>query len=180
VFGLQAVVWTRGGLSSRTRDVKAALTRADSIAEVARVQTIEQAVGNLLYPRRAAAAILAISGMVGLLLAAIGLYGVIAYSVAQRMREIGIRSTLGADRRDIMRLVLKEGALVAAIGAIPGFGASLLALRWTSSLVGALPTTDLITFTAVPVVMGAVVLLACYLPARRAARVDPMVVLRST
>jgi putative ABC transport system permease protein len=111
-------------------------------------------------------------------MAAIGLYGVISYSVAQRLREVGIRSALGANRRDIVTLVLREGAFVTVLGAVPGFGLSLLALRLTSNLVGPVPTTDMVTFGSVPVVIAAVILLACYLPARRAARVDPMVVLR--
>ncbi len=178
-FGIRVVAHQPGDVTSLIRDVKAAVLGADSFAEVSRVQTMEQIAAEILYPRRAAAGILTISGLVGLLLAAIGLYGVIAYSVAQRLREIGIRSTLGADRRDIMALVLSEGATVAAIGAIPGFIASLLALRWTSTLVGTLPTIDLATFVVVPIAMSAVVLLACYLPARRAARVDPMAVLRA-
>jgi putative ABC transport system permease protein len=138
-----------------------------------------QAVDEILYPRRAAAGILAASGLVGLFLAGIGLYGVMAYAVAQRLREIGIRSTLGADRRDIIRLVLREGAKVAAIASVPGFGLSVLALRLTSKLVGAVPTTDIAVFVGVPLLIAAVVLLACYFPARRAARVDPIVVLRA-
>jgi putative ABC transport system permease protein len=176
---MQVVVRQSGDADALIKDVKAAVAGADSFAQVESVQTMEQITGEILYPRRAAAGILSIAGLVGVILAAIGLYGVIAYSVAQRMREIGIRSTLGADRRDILVLVLREGAIVTAIGAIPGFGASLLALRWTSTIVGTLPTVDVVTFTVVPVAMAAVVLLACYLPARRAARVDPMVVLRA-
>jgi putative ABC transport system permease protein len=132
----------------------------------------------MLYPRRAAAWIVGACGVAGLLLAAIGLYGVVSHSVAQRMREVGIRATLGADWRDIVGLVLREGVSVAAIGGAIGLGVSLLAIRLTSRLVGPVPVVDLTTFLAVPLLTSAVILLACYLPARRAARVDPMVVLR--
>jgi ABC-type antimicrobial peptide transport system permease subunit len=154
------------------------VTGADPFAQVFSVQSMEQIAGELLYPRRAAAGILVACGMVGLLLASIGLYGVVSYSVAQRLREIGIRSTLGADRRHILALVVREGATVAAIGALPGLGLSLLALRLTSNLVGAVPTFDLVMFLAVPFGTMVVVLLASYFPARRAAHVDPMTVLR--
>src|SRR5262249_52288068 len=116
----------------------------------------------------------------GLFLSAIGLYGVVAYSVAQRLREMGIRATLGASRRDLTVLVLRQGLLVALIGALPGFLVSAFALRATAHLVGPMPTVDVVVFFAVPLVVLAVVLLASYLPARRAAHVDPMQVLRST
>jgi putative ABC transport system permease protein len=173
-----ALAWGRGDPSAIIQSLKRAITSADPFAQVSRVQTMRQAVAEILYPRRAAAAILTGAGLVGLLMAAIGLYGVISYSVAQRLREVGIRSALGANRRDIVTLVLREGAFVTVLGAVPGFGLSLLALRLTSNLVGPVPTTDMVTFGSVPVVIAAVILLACYLPARRAARVDPMVVLR--
>src|SRR3990172_7445318 len=131
---------------------------------------MEEIVGELRYPRRAAAGILVACGLVGLLLASIGLYGVISFSVAQRLREIGIRSTLGAGRRDILSLVLREAALVAIVGALPGLGLSLLALRLTANLVGTIPTFDATTFVAVPLMTMAVIAIASYLPARRAAR----------
>jgi ABC-type antimicrobial peptide transport system permease subunit len=103
---------------------------------------------------------------------------VISYSVAQRLREIGIRSTLGADRRNIIALVLREAATVAAMGAVPGVGLSLVALRLTSNVIGPVPTFDVVTFLAVPPLTMAVILLASYIPARRAAHMDPMAVLR--
>ncbi len=172
------VAWARGNQTAFTQGVKNAVTGADPFAQVFSVQSMEQIAGELLYPRRAAAGILVACGMVGLLLASIGLYGVVSYSVAQRLREIGIRSTLGADRRHILALVVREGATVAATGALPGLGLSLLALRLTSNLVGAVPTFDLVMFLAVPFGTMVVVLLASYFPARRAAHVDPMTVLR--
>ena len=155
-----------------------AIAEADRFAQISSAQTMAEVVGERLYPRRAAAWVLGVSGLAGLLLAAIGLYGVISYSVAQRLREIGIRATLGAARRDVMALVLRESLAVAVLGALPGFGLSIVALRLTSSLVGPVPTADRVVFTVVPALIAAVILLASYIPARRAARVDPMLVLR--
>ena len=161
------------------RDVKAAVVGADAFAEVSRVQAMEQIVGEILYPRRLAASILAAAGLIGLLLASIGLYGVMSYSIAQRMREIGIRATLGADRRDILGLVLREGATIAASATAAGFVVALLTLRATSRLLPDSPSVDLLSFVAVPAALTAIIGVACLIPARRAARVDPASVLRT-
>jgi ABC-type antimicrobial peptide transport system permease subunit len=135
-------------------------------------------ISEILYPRRAVAWIVGVAGLAGLSLAAIGLYGVTSYSVAQRLPELGIRATLGAGRSDLVRMVLGEGLKVAAIAAVPGAALSVIALRLTSSLVGQVPTTDIATFTVVPLLTVMVILLACYVPAQRASRVEPAVVLR--
>ena len=113
-----------------------------------------------------------------LLLAAIGLYGVVAYSVSQRTNEIGIRMALGATREDVLRLVLRYGAGLALIGIALGFIASLAATRVLSSMLFEVSPDDPQTFVAVALLLMAVVLLASYIPARRAAKVDPMVALR--
>ena len=177
-YGLSIVASAHGDPAPLIQQLKSAVSGADSFGEVRSVQSLEQIVGELLYPRRAAAGILVACGLVGLLLASIGLYGVIAFSVAQRLTELGIRSTLGADRRDIIALVLREAATVSAMGAVPGLLLSFVALRLTSSLVGDLPTFDPIAFMVVPALTLGVILLASYIPARRAARRDPMAVLR--
>jgi predicted permease len=157
--------------------LRAAVASADPLAEVYRIQRMEQMVAAILYPRRLAATILSASGIVGLVLAAFGLHGIIAYSVAQRVREIGIRTALGAERRDVVRLVLREGMTVLALGSGIGLASTYAALRVTSRFV-TLPPIDGVTLVAVPLVLSAVILLACYIPARRASRVDPMVALR--
>ena len=151
-----------------------------SVWFVSGVQTMNEIVGELLYPRRAAASILLACGVLGLLLAAIGLYGVMSHSVAQRLKEIGIRSTLGADRREILTLVLKEAAGVAVLGALPGLVLGAIALRVTTNLVGELPTFDALTFVAVPLIATGVVLAAAFIPARHASRLDPMAILRTS
>ena len=172
------IVRGAGDQAALIRDVKAAVVGADAFAEVSRVQTIEQMVGEILYPRRIAAAVLASGGVIGLLLAAIGLYGVVSYSVAQRMREIGIRATLGAGRGDIIGLVLREGASVTVSGTVAGIGIALLALRATAGVLPDVPVVDVVSFVLVPLALGAIIATACLIPARRATRVDPARVLR--
>ena len=158
--------------------LKTAVTGADPLAEVVRVQTMSQIVGDMLYERRLAASILSVSGLVGLLLASIGLYGVVAFSVEQRRREISIRAALGAQRGNIVALVLRESLAVTAAGSLIGLALSVFLLRVASSLVGPVPNADAVTFIAVPLFIATVILVASYLPARRAAQVDPMVGLR--
>jgi ABC-type antimicrobial peptide transport system permease subunit len=113
-----------------------------------------------------------------LLLAAVGLYGLIAYSVTQRRTEIGIRMALGATREDIVRLVLRRGSALALAGAATGMLASMAASRLFSSMLFAVSSKDPETFLAVAFLLISVALAVCYIPARRAAKVDPMVALR--
>jgi putative ABC transport system permease protein len=158
--------------------LKDAIKSADPLVRIDSARTMKEIVGGALYERRMAAAVLSISGLVGLLLASIGLYGVISYSVEQRRPEIGVRSTLGARRGDIVALVLRDGAMVTLAGFVVGGALSVLALRLASHLAGLEASLDASTLVAVPLLIAVVIACACYLPARRAARVDPMVVLR--
>jgi putative ABC transport system permease protein len=164
--------------SDTLRALKAAVVGADTYGEVLSVQTLPQVVGDILYPRRIASGILVVAGLIGLALACIGLYGVVSYSVAQRLRELGIRATLGASRRQIMALVVREGTAAIGLGCAAGFVLALTALRVTAGLIPGVPPVDLPTFVGAPLSLAAVVVLACYLPARRAARLDPMHILR--
>ncbi len=132
----------------------------------------------VLLPARFAAAGFGLFGLLALVLASVGLYGVMSYAVSQRTREIGIRTTLGAQRRDIIRLVLSRGIRLTAIGLVIGLAISLAGTRLLSSLLYEIGTTDPLTFVGVSLLLTAVALLACYLPARRATKVDPMVALR--
>ncbi|HEX8671097.1 MAG TPA: FtsX-like permease family protein, partial [Longimicrobium sp.] len=108
-----------------------------------------------------------------------GIYGVLAYQVGQRTREIGVRVALGARAGDVVRMVLRHGFKITALGAAIGLVMAIAATRLLSSLLYGVSATDPLTFTAVPVLLLAVALLASWLPARRAARVDPMVALRA-
>jgi ABC-type antimicrobial peptide transport system permease subunit len=123
--------------------------------------------------------VLAISGLFGLLLSVVGLYGVVSYSAAQRMREIGIRCALGAERRDLLALLLRDAVVALAVAVVVGVGLGFAAVRIVSGMVVALPRLDAITMIAVPLVLSAVVLAACLRPVRRAARVNPIDVLRA-
>ena len=161
-----------------TKVLRSIVAEADPDTPVTSSRTLNESIDAIRYPRRLATSLVAAAGIVGVLLAGLGLYGVVSYSVAQRMRELGIRAALGAERADLMTLVLREGALVGLVGLAFGFGLAWAGIRLVSNRVFAMPGLDVATALTVPVILAGVVLLACYLPARRAARVDPMVVLR--
>jgi putative ABC transport system permease protein len=152
---------------------------ADAAVDITSEQTVTEAIATTRYPLRLGAVLLAISGLLGLLLAGVGLYGVVSYSVAQRVREIGIRTALGAERKDIIALMIGDGLKVLVVGGVLGVALAFGAIRATSSFVVAIPSVDAATFIGVPLLLTAVVLLACYIPARRATRVDPIVALRT-
>jgi ABC-type antimicrobial peptide transport system permease subunit len=117
--------------------------------------------------------------VVGVLLSAIGIYGVVSYTVVQRTGELGIRLALGAQARDVMWLVLGKGAVLVLIGAVLGIAGAYAVSRLLVSLIPSLPTRDPLTLLIASVALVAVALVACYIPARRATRVDPLVALRS-
>jgi DNA-3-methyladenine glycosylase I len=129
--------------------------------------------------QRFAMLLLASFGAIALLLASIGMYGVISYSVAQRVQEIGVRVALGADRQDILGMVLGQGARLAGLGIAIGLVAAFAATRLMTSFLYGVRPTDPLTFVGVSLLLIGVALLGCYLPARRALRVDPMTALRS-
>lgn len=168
----------RGAGPETITAVRGAVGGVDPFTAATQVRPMKAYVDELLYPRRLAAAILGVSGFVGLGLACIGLYGVVSFSVARRLRELGIRATLGARPGDLVRLVLEEGGRMAAIGAVIGLAGGITALRYTAHMAEGIPATDWLVFAIVPSALALVVLLACYLPARRAGRVDPVETLR--
>jgi putative ABC transport system permease protein len=141
-------------------------------------QTLAQHVEASLGQQRLAAALISLFGLLALTLAAVGLYGAIAHSVSQRKHEIGIRMALGAGRADVLRLVVGQGLLLNVIGTAIGALAALGLTRFLSSLLYGVRPTDPATFLAVAIFLGGVSLLASYIPARRATKVDPMVALR--
>ena len=131
----------------------------------------------LWAPNMAASLSLAF-GLVAILLSAVGLYSVMAYVVSQRTREVGIRMALGANRSDVMKMITRQGMRLAAVGVGLGLLLALLLARVLSSLLIGVSGYDVSTFILVPVLLAVVALLACYLPARRATKVDPLVALR--
>ena len=116
-------------------------------------------------------------GALALVLACIGLYGLLSYEVARRTRELGIRMALGAQRRDLLRLIVGQGTLLVLIGAAIGIAAGLGVTRFISSMLYGLDANDPVTFASVAILLTLVALAACYIPARRAMRADPMVAL---
>jgi ABC-type antimicrobial peptide transport system permease subunit len=128
--------------------------------------------------RRFALEILAIFAGVALLLAAIGIYGVMSYTFSRRIHEIGIRVALGAQRMDILRMALAEGMRMVVLGLLAGLIGAAALTRFLRSLLFNVTATDPLVFAAIAVLLAAVALLACYIPARRATRVDPLVALR--
>ena len=144
------------------------------------IQTMNDTIGASLYAPRMGAMLLTVFGGLALLLACLGVYGVLAFSIARRTREIGIRMALGADRRGVFGLVIREGMWLVGIGLAIGLGGALYASTWIRAFLYDVSSRDFATFTTVPLVLAAMALLACYLPARRAMRVDPIQALRDS
>jgi ABC-type antimicrobial peptide transport system permease subunit len=159
--------------------VRAAIAAVDPALAVARVTTMREVVRDLSAPQRFSAAVLTAFAAGALLLAGIGLFGVLAFGVAQRRREIGVRVALGAGRGEVLGMIIRQGMVLVAIGLAIGLAGSLAAMRVMGSLLYETGVYDPLTFAVVPALLAAVSLAACYVPARRAAVVDPMVTLRS-
>jgi putative ABC transport system permease protein len=143
------------------------------------VKTLEQHIGVSLFLQRMAATLLSIFGLLALSLAALGLYGVMAYSVSQRTRELGIRISIGAKQRDVLKLVLGQTLVLAAIGIAGGLLTAIAVTRFAANLLYGVSPADPATFALIAVLLFLVSLVAGYFPARRATRIDPMIALRS-
>ena len=152
---------------------------ADPDMPVYDVRSMEDHMGIALLPARLGGSVLGIFGLLGLTLAGVGMYGVMAYSVSQRRRELGIRVALGADRRSVLRLVLGEGMRLAALGTAIGVVGALGAARLVAGLLYNVSALDPVAFVGVPLLLVCVAALAVYLPARRAAAVDPIGALKA-
>lgn len=159
--------------------VRSAIQSQNNQNVVSNVQTLTQVIADSLAKRRFSMIVLGVFAGVALLLASLGIYGVISYLVGQRTYELGIRLALGADRRDILRLVLGHGLKMAIAGVVAGLIAAFALTRLMSTMLFGVGPTDPATYAIIVLVLMVVALLACYLPARRATKVDPLSALRS-
>jgi len=172
------VVRTGGDPERMTSSVRAAMQEIDRDLPVYNIKTVDAVISESVAPRRLNMLLLGIFAGLALVLAAVGIYGVISYSVSQRTREIGIRMALGASHSSVVRLVVGEGMILASIGVVIGVVASFFLTRLMSTLLFGVSTTDPITFVAIALLLTGVSTVASLVPARRATRVDPMVALR--
>ncbi len=150
----------------------------DPSLAIIRPRTMKDVISDSMLDTSLQTLLLGVFASLAVLLAAVGLYSVLSFLVSQRSREIGIRMALGAHQNDVLRLILGHGAKLIAIGTVLGLGAAMWLTRMIRSQLFGVPSNDLITFVAVPVLLGLVAFIACYIPARRAALLDPLVALR--
>ena len=172
------VVRTRHSPLAAVPEVREAMRQVGPDVAIARVRTMEQVLSASMTNWRFRTILLALFGALAVFIAAIGIYGVISYSVAQRTHEIGVRMALGARRTDVLKLVIGHGFTLTLTGVAIGIIGALTLTRFLSNLLYGVKPSDPITFIAVSVILTAVALLASYIPARRATKVDPMVALR--
>jgi putative ABC transport system permease protein len=177
-FGYWLVARTTADPRKLERSVRAAFYDVDKALPVFDVKPMEDYVAATLAARTFTLTLLALFGLLALALAAVGIYGVISYLVNERTREMGIRMALGAAQRDILAMVLRQGLGLVGFGLAAGLVVSLILTRLLISLLFEVRPADLATSTVVAVLLAAVALLACYVPARRASRVDPLIALR--
>jgi predicted permease len=172
------IVATDGSELAMLEQVRRQLDELDPNVPIFSISTLSKHLSIMLFPARLGAALLAAFGILGLLLAGIGLYGVVAASVARRTREVGIRMSLGARRADVLALVVREGMALTGIGLAIGLGLALLASQLLQGLLYGIGTYDPVTYLTVAAVLGGIALCANLVPARRATRVEPVVALK--
>jgi predicted permease len=176
--GMSIVIRTAGDPLAVAPALRSAVTAFDETLPVSDIRTMTRHLGIALMPARLAGAALGVFGLLGLVLASIGMYGVMAYTVSQRRREIGIRMAIGAAGRDVVGMIMRQGLTLVIIGAAIGIGGALGASRLLRGILYSPSVIDPLTFAGVPLLLTAVAALASWLPARRASGVDPLEALR--
>jgi predicted permease len=173
------ILTVRSGQDPRslTSAIRRELIALDPDLPIAHVRMLEEVVSDSIAPRRLSVLLLGLFACIALVLASIGMYGVMSYLVAQRTHEIGVRMALGAQRADVLKLILKRGATLVAVGTAVGLVFAVLGSRALASLLYGISAFDLTTFTVVTLALGAVAMLASYIPAVRATQADPMIAL---
>jgi putative ABC transport system permease protein len=175
---MSLVLRAQGDPEALASALRRAVQSIDPDQPIYNVRSMDSLLATTLAPRRLSLLLLATFAVTALLLAGVGIYGVLAYSVTQRTHEIGIRMALGARRADVLVMVLRQGLRLVLAGAALGVAAAFGLTRLMSSLLFGVSPTDPATLGAVSVVLVGVALLACFVPARRASGVDPMIALR--
>jgi predicted permease len=174
-----AVLWIR---TEREPDAVLASVRSEVQALdrslLLQAETVNTTIRDSLWAQRLSAGLLAVFGLLALLLATIGIYGVVSYLVSHRVREFGIRMALGATAADVQLMLLREGVRLVAIGVLVGLVIALIGSRAVQSMLFVVSSRDAVTFVLVPSILTLVAILACWIPAHRATRIDPMVALR--
>ena len=176
---VKAAVLVQGDPRALPARIRQEISTLDRDLAIQRIELMDQQVSDVLAPQRFSTLLVAGFGAVALFLASVGLYGLLAFRTTQRTREIAVRRALGADRRAVVRMVVAEGAQLVAFGLTAGLIISLGLSRFLASLLYQTSQYDLMTFLIVPAVLSAAALIACAVPARRAARVDPLIALRA-
>jgi putative ABC transport system permease protein len=172
------VVKSRLAPAALAGSIREQVRRLDPAQPIHNLRTVEEIRDSSLAAERLSLSVLGMFALVALGLSVVGLYGVLAYSVARRRREIGVRTALGAQRRDVVRLVVGEGMRLTSLGILAGILGALWLTQWLSSLLFEITPSDPATFSAVTLLLLVVTLIACWIPARRAARIDPIQALR--
>jgi putative ABC transport system permease protein len=175
---LEVIVRTSADAQAMAAAVRNEVQSMDKGVAKFDVTTVEQQLGEQTAERRFQTSLIALFSLVALLLSGIGIYGLMHYFVAQRTNEIGVRMALGARYGSVLALVLRQGLTLAGLGIVVGIAGALGLTRLLSSLLYGTTPTDLLTFAAAPTILLGVAGLACWIPARRAARIDPMLALR--
>lgn len=178
IIPLSWIVQTAADPSSLSAAIQREIQSVDSQLAASKIRTMDQVISDSTARQNFNMLLLTIFAGLALLLAAIGIYGLMSYTVEQRTQELGIRMALGADRNDMLKLVVRQGMLLAGIGVVFGLAASFGLNRLLANLLFGVKATDPITYVAVAVILVSVALLATYIPARRATQIDPLVALR--
>jgi putative ABC transport system permease protein len=176
---LYVAIRTRGNPASLAPALRREVTALDPDLALSQLRPMEEVLSASITQRRFSTFLLGLFAVVALALSAIGIYGVMTSMVAQRTRELAVRMALGARPRDVLRLVVQHGATLAGIGVVLGLAGAFALARLMTGLLYGVTAGDPVTLIGMSVLLGAVAMLACYVPARRATRVDPMVALRA-
>src|SRR5262245_40567674 len=169
---------TTGNPNTLLPSVRREVQALDENLPAQEIKTLDEIVALSFWPTRMGAAMVGCFGLLGLLLASVGLYGVMSYAVAARTREIGVRMAMGAERRDILRLIVGQGLALALVGSGAGLLLAFAVTRVLQRFLFGIRATDPLTFTGVALLLTMIALLACWIPARRATQVDPLIALR--